>query len=546
MNSKKEEKKSLNYNFEQNKDFSFRNDDINDENQNPNKTLISSGRQSYSNSKNSIQINFDNDNNLFQKNKKVKKPNNMDLLNQLVVNRLIQENKYLKQELEMAKSNILILEEKESQYKSTIEHINNMNNGKEISHKNIISLINNYKKRENEFKQIIKDSKNNFAKKENELNTKILILQKKFNKNDKIIKELRYKLNGYNDQIKNLQNIINEKNKIINILSQKRKKSYNFQELSLQEINNLQKSKSFINLINTKGENNSQLLQNEKTLSHLNLNNYDFNFSNSKKNSNEQLKTLNNGKFYQKLKINNYLTDNTNYNSNTEVNNNEINFSKAIRKHSAFLNKNNISQGGNNMLLLRKNNSFLNVGRYNSVNSTINKNNNNNYYDISSNNLNTKFSIDNSVNLVQNKKILNKKLLKNLKINSDRREIKKLIMLSPTNRRTDIKIKTNENNNMIDMSSYSFLSNDNGSYRANDNHLNKNNFNKNNKNINFDKKYFIDKYNNNNENIILNTNSHNDNKKNRMVEINNFFLNNKKINANSPLRSIITEKNKIF
>ena len=31
MNSKKEEKKSLNYNFEQNKDFSFRNDDINDE-----------------------------------------------------------------------------------------------------------------------------------------------------------------------------------------------------------------------------------------------------------------------------------------------------------------------------------------------------------------------------------------------------------------------------------------------------------------------------------------------------------------------------------
>ena len=119
-------------------------------------------------------------------------------------------------------------------------------------------------------------------------------------------------------------------------------------------------------------------------------------------------------------------------------------------------------------------------------------------------------------------------------------------MLSPTNRRTDIKIKTNENNNMIDMSSYSFLSNDNGSYRANDNHLNKNNFNKNNKNINFDKKYFIDKYNNNNENIILNTNNHNDNKKNRMVEINNFFLNNKKINANSPLRGIITEKNKIF
>ena len=147
MNQKKEEKKNLNYIIQQNKDFSFRNDEENDENESLNLALISN-----SSSKKQVQNNIE----LSQSKKKIKgKAENIDLLNQLIVNRLIQENKFIKQELEIAKSNILILEEKESQYKSTIEHINKINKEKEISYKNIMSLINSYKKRESELNQKI-------------------------------------------------------------------------------------------------------------------------------------------------------------------------------------------------------------------------------------------------------------------------------------------------------------------------------------------------------------------------------------------------------
>ena len=41
MSKKKEEGKNLNNIFKSYEDYSFRNDDINDENENPNKTLIS-------------------------------------------------------------------------------------------------------------------------------------------------------------------------------------------------------------------------------------------------------------------------------------------------------------------------------------------------------------------------------------------------------------------------------------------------------------------------------------------------------------------------
>ena len=41
MNQKKEEKKNLNYIIQQNKDFSFRNDEENDENESLNLALIS-------------------------------------------------------------------------------------------------------------------------------------------------------------------------------------------------------------------------------------------------------------------------------------------------------------------------------------------------------------------------------------------------------------------------------------------------------------------------------------------------------------------------
>ena len=114
----KEGEKNLNYIFKPNKDFSFRNDEENDENEDPNKTLVSN-----ISSTKIVQIHKDTKN--IQKKVKSKK---LDLYNQLLVNKLKQENKFLKEEIEIAKSNILILEEKESQYKSTIEHINILKN----------------------------------------------------------------------------------------------------------------------------------------------------------------------------------------------------------------------------------------------------------------------------------------------------------------------------------------------------------------------------------------------------------------------------------
>ena len=122
--------KNLNFIFKQNKDFSFGNDEENDENENPNKTLISN---SSSTKLADMIIEF----NKKQIKTKENKSNNIDLLNQLVANRLIQENRFLKQELEIAKSNILIFEEKEYQYKNTIEHLNIINKKKDISYKNI-------------------------------------------------------------------------------------------------------------------------------------------------------------------------------------------------------------------------------------------------------------------------------------------------------------------------------------------------------------------------------------------------------------------------
>ena len=155
MSLKKEEKKNLNYFIQKNKDFSFRNDEENNENESLNLALISN-----SSSKNQILNNIELSQGKNRKKGKTEK-----------------ENKFIKQELEIAKSNILILEEKESQYKSTIEHMNIINEEKEISYKNIMSLINSYKKREAE------------------LNQKISLYSKEIIKKNDIINKLNQKIN---------------------------------------------------------------------------------------------------------------------------------------------------------------------------------------------------------------------------------------------------------------------------------------------------------------------------------------------------------------
>ena len=513
MSSKKEEKKNLNYILKPNKDFSFRNDEINDENENPNKTLISN-----SSSKKIVNLNKESSKHQIKiKNKKI------DLMNQLIVDRLVQENKFLKEEIEIAKSNILILEEKESQYKNTIEHMNIINQEKEISYQNIVSLINNYKQRENQ------------------LNYKLTLFSKELTKKNKIINQLNTKINELNERIIKLKNNLVEKNKIINYYS-RNKKSVSFHKPYNQNMNNISNhsATNSLNLINhNKKESDINLHYRERTLSNLNFKLDNFNNINmdyiNKKNSNDRINTINNIKFYEKLNLNNnnkYILDTDNLNSNTEG---RYHISKFVRKNSAYkkniIHNNNICKNIPKAQFLKKNNSYKTVG-YNSVNSTLNKNQGN---------------MNNSSNLIQNKKIIDKKQFKNLKMNSDKSDIKKFIMLTPSNRYLNIKTKKNSNNKnnntgIVDYNNYSYLTNDEENYLVNNTN---NNINTNKKEMKLNKKFLLDKkYNNTNENSISNYKNKNWNK--RKIEISKYFINNAGINQNSSFRNILTERKKIF
>ena len=439
-----------------------------------------------------------------------------DMLNQLIVNRLVQENKFLKEELELAKSNILILEEKESQYKDTIEHINYINQEKEISYKNVMSLINNYKNRENQ------------------LNYKFSLYSNELMKKNKIINQLNKKIKELNKQLINLKNILSEKNRIINYFSRNKKTSPNNCDLSLNCDSNNTISKS-LNITNhNRKESDVNLYSREKTLSNLSYKFCDFNSFNSKdlgkKYSNNGINTNNNMNLYEKLNINNNIQekDNDNFNSNTEVSNN---VTKLVRKNSVYkkiINHNNILfKNIPNIQSMKKNNSYRNFG-YNSVNSTINKNQN---------------RINNSISLIQYKKPMDKKILKNMnmKINSDKREIKKMVMISPSNRYPEVKSnKNSSNNNINEFNNYSYLPNNEENYLLTNNNNNK-------KGIKFNKKCLLDKkYKNTNEYTIPNNNNKKIKKNNRKIEINKFFINNDRTNSNPSIGNIFTERNKLF
>ena len=500
--SNNKERKNLNYNLKPNKDFSFRNDDITDENENPNKTLISN-----SSSKKRMQINKETKRN----SKKVSTKKN-DMLNQLIVNRLIQENKFLKEELEIAKSNVLILEEKESQYKDKIDHINIINKEKEISYKKIMDLINNYKNRENQF------------------NYKLSLYSKELMKKNKIINELNTKINEFKERIMTLKNILSEKNRIINYLSKNKKETFNLcnKSFNLDSNNTISKSVNISN--HNRKESDVKLYSREKTLSNLNYKFCDFNSANlsklNKKISQNRINTINSMNLYEKLNINNnsnYFPENDNYNfnSNTEASNHVI---KLVRKNSAYKkimnSKNNVLKNIPNIQLIKKNNSYRNVG-YNSVNSTINKNQN---------------SINNSNNLNQYKKPTDIKLFKNLKLNSDKRELKKMITISPLNRYPEMKLNKN-NNQMNDYNNYPYLSLDEEKYLINKSNS-KNDLNKNKSGNKFhSNEYFIPKSNNKNKNLIKN---------NRKIEINKLFISNERTNSYHSFGNIFTERNKLF
>ena len=500
MSSKKEEKKNLNYIFKPSKDFSFRNDEINDENENPNKTISSSSSKK--------KISFSKETNKFSKNDKTKK---VDLLNQLIINRLVQENKFLKEEIEIAKSNILIFEEKESQYKNTIDHINIINKEKEISYKNLVGLINNYKQ------------------KENELNYNLSLYSKELIKKNKIINQLNTKINEMNEQIIKLKNIIAQKNKIINYYSRNKKLTPIPYDVNLNNISNHCVSKS-LNIINhNKKESDAKLHYREKTLSNLNFdcdfNNMNFNNLN-KKQSNDRINTINTLKLYGKLNNNDYIiSDNNSSNFITEESNH---VNKLTRKNSAYK-KIPIIQ------TMKKNNSYKIMG-YNSVNSTINKNQNQN-------------SINSSINLIQYKKDMNKKSFKNLKLNSDKRETNKMIMLTPNNRYLETKINKDKDtnaNNKFEYNSYSYIPKNEENYLEKKNN-NNNDINKNKKGYKYNKKYLFDiKYIKTNENTIPSYNGKNENKNKRKIELNKYFINNTSFNQNSSFRNFLTERDKIY
>ena len=419
MSLKKEEKKNLNYFIQQNKDFSFRNDEENNTNESLNLALISN-----SSSKNQVLNNIELSQNKNRKKGKTEKENKIDLLNQLIVNRLVQENKFIKQELELAKSNILILEEKESQYKSTIEHMNIINEEKEISYKNILSLINSYKQREAE------------------LNQKISSYSKELIKKNDIINKLNQKINAMNEQMSHLNNILSEKMQIINMLSRNKKNKFNSFDLNLNDT--ISKSANIKN--HNRKESDAKLLYREKTLNNINFKLYDFNNIDNnyitKKYSNERLNTLNNLNFHGKLILNN--NNNTNNIYNTDINNirdNNANavsnrITKLVQKKSGYkkiINNKNIDFSKNiiNTQSLKKNNSYKNVG-YNSINSTINKNKN---------------IINNSPDLFQDKKVDNK-IYHHFNINPGKIDLKKIIMISPSYRYKNTN-SNNINNNYI-------------------------------------------------------------------------------------------------
>ena len=273
-------------------------------------------------------------------------------------------------------------------------------------------------------------------------------------------------------------------------------------------------------------------------MSNLNYKFSDFNSVNlnniNKKISTNRINTINNINLYEKLNItnnsnSNYFPENDNFhfNSNTETSGH---VTKLIRKNSAckkiINNKNNVFKNISYIQPMKKNNSFGNVS-YNSVNSTINKNQN---------------SINNSINLNQYKKPNDKKIFKNLKINSDKRETKKMYIISPSIRYPEM--NSNKSNNQLN--DYPYLSIDEEKYLiSNDKkNLNKNkNGNKLNKIIFNDKKhsntneYYIPKSNNKIKNVIKN---------NRKIEINKFYISNERYNSNHSFGNILTERNKLF
>lgn len=525
-NQNETEKKNSNNKIKTNKDFSFSNDD---ENNNPNKIRLTIDKIiSINNEKDNLFINENQNycsntvNSLYNNEKRA------DSLNQLTINRLIDENNLLKKEIEIVKSNLIISNEKELLHRKTIQKINKINKEKEKSYKNSMSLIDDYKKREKDLMIKLKEYESDFNKKEEELNNELSILKNELFQKNKIINELQLNIQDLNKQILNLKKLLSEKTKILSLITKKNSENWKVNRNNINDINctpHLAISKSCKNL-DFKNDNNNEMKLKKRDNSLNNLKSYIMNNKFvSKTRGNNSLK------FYQNTKNNVLLSAN---NSESYADNleglNDDNFVMHKKKNSFYKklipNKGNI----NNIRIqtLKKNNSYRNIN-HNSVYSTIKKNQNSFIESSSSMNNNISFS---GINLNQYKNLLDKKQIKQFKIKKD--------MLSQWTRKAN---KESKRNNITEYNNFSFKLNDDQNIHkifSNKKIINDGDIGQ---KIEDNNKLFHGKK-NSIVNSISNTKIKNECKKNRIIEINKFYLNNPNIISNSSYRNISYENQK--
>ena len=525
-NQNETEKKNSNNKIKTNKDFSFSNDD---ENNNPNKIRLTIDKIiSINNEKDKLFINENQNycsntvNSLYNNEKRA------DSLNQLTINRLIDENNLLKKEIEIVKSNLIISNEKELLHRKTIQKINKINKEKEKSYKNSMSLIDDYKKREKDLMIKLKEYESDFNKKEEELNNELSILKNELFQKNKIINELQLNIQDLNKQILNLKKLLSEKTKILSLITKKNSENWKVNRNNINDINctpHLATSKSCKNL-DFKNDNNNEMKLKKRDNSLNNLKSYIMNNKFvSKTRGNNSLK------FYQNTKNNVLLSAN---NSESYADNleglNDDNFVMHKKKNSFYKklipNKGNI----NNIRIqtLKKNNSYRNIN-HNSVYSTIKKNQNSFIESSSSMNNNISFS---GINLNQYKNLLDKKQIKQFKIKKD--------MLSQWTRKAN---KESKRNNITEYNNFSFKLNDDQNIHkifSNKKIINDGDIGQ---KIEDNNKLFHGKK-NSIVNSISNTKIKNECKKNRIIEINKFYLNNPNIISNSSYRNISYENQK--
>jgi hypothetical protein len=278
-------------------------------------------------------------------NQKNKTHRNNKTINEITMNCLERENSFLKKEIEIVKSNLIISDKREQINKKTIQEIKKMNKKRDNSYKNMINMINEYKTKEIDFVNKIKEIENESKIKEEKLTNDIYFYKQELINKDEIIKELNNKIEELNESILNLKKIINEKNRILLFLT-KKNKSQRFKRTN--SINNIFNARTMVSskscgniiskIIDFKNTNNSSniIRHNSKTgLKQILLNddnNKDKNIKIIKKQSYIKKRIPNNSKKYndQNSRILRKYYSNRNIN---EYNNNSLNYSlKNIEK----------------------------------------------------------------------------------------------------------------------------------------------------------------------------------------------------------------------